>query len=500
MWWWQNVILNTAINPAVPSDFVTGSEASPAQFEAPDDHTLVITFADPNPLFLERTSFTQPFVPSHYMQQFHADFAEDAAALEAQVQESGFETWDQYFLDRDSWFLNPERPSINPWLAMNPLSEELFLLERNPYCWQVDEAGNQLPYIDRVTHRLFSGSELLDLWLINGEIDFQARHVSLGNYTLYKENEANGDYQVYPGLSDDHTCITPNMTTREPRVREFFQTRDVRIALSLAVDRVELNELIFDGLAEPRQYSPLRESPQYYEKQATAYIEYDPERANELLDGAGYAERDAEGFRLWKDGSGETLSFVVEGTAQPGSPDEDGVQLILRYFADVGVKASYRGVERTLYEEHWGSNNIECAYWGSGRSLVPIVDAAFFLGTGLDRPWGVAWGMWRLDPTDPNAEEPPQDHWIRQIWAIWDQIAVEPDPQQQTQLFYQILDIWAEELPQIGYLGEKPWPIIVKNGLRNLRKDYRFPLSNPTKHEHLIPTQTYFWEDPENHS
>ena len=97
-------------------------------------------------------------------------------------------------------------------------------------------------------------------------------------------------------------------------MREFFNDRNVRIALSLAVDRDELNELIYDGLLTPRQYSPLAMSPNYYAKLANAYIEYDPDKANRLLDEAGYTEKDADGFRLWKDGSGETLSFVIEGT------------------------------------------------------------------------------------------------------------------------------------------------------------------------------------------
>jgi peptide/nickel transport system substrate-binding protein len=498
-WWYENELLNTSITPSPGDTWWTGTERTMVQLEVVDDYTVKFKFADPFPLFVYRVAriTPPPYTPAHYMSQFHMDTTADAAALEAKYKEAGFESWDQYYIDRNYWYLNPERPSVGPWLSKNPLSEELFLMERNPYFMGVDPDGKQLPYIDTVTHRLFEQDDVFNLWIVNGEIDFQNRHVQIGNFTLYKENEEAGDYQVFVGSSASHEAIQLNHTTKNERLRAFFQNRDVRIALSIAVDRVAINELIYDGLLTPRQYSPLSSSPQFYEPLSNAHIEYDPERANSLLDAAGYAEKDAEGFRLWNDGSGEAISFIIEGTAAAGSPSEDTVQQVIQYYAEVGVKASYRAVERSLYEEHWGANEIEAAWWGGDRTVVPIVAPWIFLGTMIDRPWADAWGKWRTDPTDPNAEEPPQGHWIWTIWQTWDQIAAEPDAAKRDELFRQILDIWAEELPMIGYLGEQPALIIVKNGFRNYRTG--MPMDDTTGDEHLLNTETYFWEDPENH-
>jgi peptide/nickel transport system substrate-binding protein len=114
----------------------------------------------------------------------------------------------------------------------------------------------------------------------------------------------------------------------------------VRIAISYAMNRDEVNELIYNGLLTPRQYSPLSVSPNYYPKLSDAYIEYDPDKANELLDAAGYDKRDADGFRLWKDGSGP-ISFIIEGTAEPGSAGEDEALLMVKYLGEVGIKAAY---------------------------------------------------------------------------------------------------------------------------------------------------------------
>ena len=501
-WWQENVMLNKDITPAVGRNWVTGSERTPMTMDFPDKHTVVFSFAHPNPMFLDRVApLTRDlFMPHHYAGQFHMETTDDKEALEAAVDDSGFDTWTALFADRTWWYLNPELPSLFSFTAKNPLSEELFLMERNPYFWQVDSNGNQLPYIDTIRHRLFDTNDVFDLRIINGDVDFQQRHVSAANFTLYKESEDDGGYRVQLGAGDQHVCLTPNQTVKKPRLREFFQNRDVRIAMSIAVDRDTLNELAFEGLYTPRQYSPLEQSPQSYPKQANAHIEYDPDRANQLLDDAGYADKDSDGFRVYPDGSGETISFVVEGTAQQGSPDEDAVQIIIGYLEEVGIKATYKGIERSLYEEHWGANEIDAAFWGSGRSLLPLVDPAFFLGTGLDRPWGEAWGRWRLDPSHPAAEEPPPDHWIVKMWNLWDEILVEPDGARRHELFLQILDVWAEELPQIGYLGQIPNPLIVLNGLRGIDPEYVYPLSNPTSHGGLVQVHTFYWDDPASQS
>ncbi|MDE0142536.1 MAG: ABC transporter substrate-binding protein [Caldilineaceae bacterium] len=500
-WWWEEDETNTTISPSIGGTWVSGAERTPMELEIVDDSTVTFKFPLPNPLYVFRLGrqTRNLYLPGHYLKQFHMDLTDDQDKLQAQVEEAGFNSWEEYYTDRRWWYLNPDLPSIGPWISKNELSNELFLMERNPYFFGVDSDGRQLPYVDDVTHRLFETNDVFDLRIINGEIDFQARHVNIGNFTLYKENEEAGDYQVFLGSASGHSAIQLNLSTKNERLAEFFNIRDVRIALSVAVDRVALNELVWDGLMTPRQYSPLESSAQAYPKQANAWIEYDPDTANQLLDDAGYAEKDSDGFRLFNDGSGDTLSFVIEGTAQPGTTSEDTVQEVIKYFAAVGVKAAYKGFERSLYEEHHGANEIEAAWWGGDRTVVPLVNPTIWTCEQPDRPWAAGWAHWRNSGgTSPAGVEPPAGHWVWTIWEIWDAIKIEPDPDKQTAMFHQILDIWAEELPMIGYLGERPAPIIVKNGVRNYLPG--FPLDDTTGDEHLLHTETYFWEDADSMS
>jgi len=496
-WFWENELKNPELTAAPPRNWATGNPLVLAELEAPDDYTVVFKFAEPNPLFVYRPSRSQPFTPGHYLEQFHPAFA-DKDALDKQVKELGLNAWTDLYDKMADWAANPARPCAGPWTAENELGAELFVMVRNPYFWETDSDGQQLPYVDKIQHRLFEQVDVFNMWIINGEIDFQRRKVNIGNYTLFKENEANGDYQIHLSPQASHLALHMNMTTKKQKLRQIFQDRRFRIAVSYAINREEINELVFDGMCTPRQYSPDEGSPQYYPKLSNAYIEYDPAKANALLDEMGLTERDAEGFRKYNDGSGEIISFIFEQDDQPGSPNEDAAQMVSRNLADVGIKATYKYFERSLKTQHYEVNEVEAGWAGGDRSILPIVTPWIFLGTQSDRQWALAWGLWRnSNGTDPNGEEPPKDHWIWKIWEYGDQMNVEVDDQKRNEIFWKICDIWVEELPCVGVLGMFPSPCIKKTTFRNWLAG--LPSDDLLRDECLQNPQTYFWEDPENH-
>jgi len=501
-WFYDNFVKNEELNPSPWSKYTTRDEEGNkvlCELETPDDYTVVLTFVHPNPMFMYggTRDIRGFFTPGHHMAQFHQELAEDKDALQAAIDEAGFGSWTELYDDRNWWYLNKEKPLVTPWLAKNSLAEELFLMERNPYYFAVDPDGNQLPYLDTVSHRLFETPEVFNLWIVNGEVDFQNRHVAMANFTLFKESEESGDYQCFIGNGASHTAFQLNLATKDDQLREFFNDRNVRLGISYAMNRDELNELVYDGLLTPRQYSPLELSPNFYPKLSDAHIAYDVAKANQYLDDAGYTEKDGDGFRTFK--SGDPLSFIIEGTAEAGTAGEDAAQLIAKYLADVGIKATYKYFERSLYTEHFSANEIEAAFWGGDRTVVPLAPGApIFRGTMIDRPWAAGYGLWfNSNGTDPNGVEPPAGHFIWDIWDVWAKIEKEPDPDKQNSLFEQILDIWAEEIPMVGLLGAEPRLIIVKNGFRNYLPG--MPIDDTTGDEHLLQTETYFWENPEEH-
>lgn len=491
MWWWEKRQNNKEITPNLSSNWVTGSKKTPMVQTAPDDYTVVIQFADPNPLFIYTVAMNEMWEPADYMTQWHTDTAEDKAKIDDEIKAKGLTTWVDLYVDKSSWRTNPDVPQIAAWYASNSLADELHVCKRNPYYWQVDEDGNQLPYCDELTHRLFETVDVFNMWILNGEIDYQGRHVELSNYTLFRSGEEKGGYLVHTANNDATQIMCINQTVKKPQLREFLGNANCRKAMSLAINREEIVELIYDGLTTPRQYSPSNASPQYYQKLSDAYIEYDPATANEMLDAEGYTERDAEGYRLYKDKSGP-ITFTLEDNSQPFADEMD---MISKYLADVGIKMPIKIFERSLVEEHCAANDIDARFTLASRAALPLVDPAFFIGRAGDKSFGYAWTLWYNSPDNPNAEEPPEDGLAKQMWAIWDKIKVEPDTSKHTAMFHEILDLHYEYLPYIGISGEQPALIIMKKNLKNLPIDFHMPWSNPIQHDGFIPLQTFFWEE-----
>lgn len=510
-YWFQYELGNKKLTPGVQTAWAD-PDKTPVKFTAVDKYTATWTYTKPKPMFIYNmtrggngnvpTTFpNSPVTPSHYLKQFHEDLATDKAALDAEVKKRGFPDWQTYYVQyARSWTANPDKPSIGAWISKNDHTQEIFRMERNPYFWAVDSAGNQLPYIDTVTHRLYAASapDVLTLRVTSGEIDMQYRLLQLNNLPVYKAGEAKGDYKVVLGVNASHVVLTTNMTTKNKPLAEFFSNRSARIAMSLAVNRDNMNQLVYNGLNTPRQYSPMKASPQYYEKLSTAYIKYDPATANKMLDDAGYSKKGADGIRLYRDGSGP-ISFTIESITATGTADSDAANLVIKDLGAVGIKAGYKFVERALFTTHYQANDIEASWFGGDRTFLPIVpEAIIFRGTQIDRPWIGAYGLWYANPNDPNGVKPPADHFVNQIWKIWDEeVSVEPDAAKQTAAFKKILDIWATEIPMPGFLGELPAVTIVKNGFKGYPPG--MPNDDTGGDEHFCQSETYYWDDPSKH-
>ncbi len=497
----EDYTLNTDLTPVVSqywSSDVEG-ERMPVQFSAPDDFTVKYKFQLPKALLPYSGNFVLniPALPAHYMKQFHADFA-DKDALDKLVADNELDDWTQLFFDMNRWHYNVERPTHQPWIPQNSWTDEMVIALRNPFFWEVDTAGNQLPYIDKCTFRAFTDSQVAIMWATNGEIDCQTRHIgAFTNYTVFKESENVGDYEVQVWKRSALRGAFFNMTAKDQRIRELFQQDDFRKAVSYAVNREEMRELIYEGFGTDKQYTPPEESPLYYEKLATAYLEYDPDKANALIDGLGYSERDAEGYRLWKDGSGERVSWMTTGTA--AQMDDEGL-LLVDYMKAIGFEMTYKGMDRALSIEIHNNNDVHCdAPAVMDYNLVPLAEPRMWVRGWTTKPWAVAWQAWYDDPTSPIAEKPPDGHWIWDIWDIWDELQKTPDDEGQQQLFWQILDIWYEHLPAVGFFGDLPICVIVKNGFKGIKGGYLFDCCS-TIYEYIIDNATWYWDEPEKHT
>ena len=224
------------------------------KLERVDDHTVRLTFSRAYPSVLNilgteaRRYHEVPFLPSHFLAQFHVDHNPEAADL---AKAEGHESWAQLFLSK--WpvdvqqRMDPAIPTIDPWtmVEVDELGNKFF--ERNPYYWKVDTAGNHLPYIDTQDRLLHENLEAVTSKIIAGELDYALQFTTMDNFPLYKQHEERGNYRTnlwYDGRGNVMLAIRPNLNHRDPVMRELFQELRFREALSISLDRDEINEVI----------------------------------------------------------------------------------------------------------------------------------------------------------------------------------------------------------------------------------------------------------------
>lgn len=472
-----------------------GNEFKPSTLTVVDKHTFKIKYAAPYPLLpisIAKLGDGMFERPAHYLKKYHPKYASPDDIQKAVVEKkvgSPAELWGKAGDMQGPiafWFINPDLPTIRNWKMVSVVPAEPIVAERNPYYWQVDTEGNQLPYIDKVEHALFENNDVLNLKIAGGQVDMQGRHLSVGSYTFYKENEAKGKYRVMRWRSASTDAYFPNQNAPDPVLAKLFSTPEFRQAMSVAIDRAAINDLVWNGLGKPRQYAPIAGSPEFDGEMEKAWAEYDAKKANDLLDKLGLT-KNPDGTRKRPDG--KVLEVTVEHTSVAGSPDDDAHQQVKKYWEAVGIKTNMKYVERSLYEQHVQNSEIEIGYWGFDRCSVVKADPGRWTGVIDDGPWAPSYGHWYSGATGKK-EEPPADHPIREIWKLWEQTQVEPDEAKRNALFQQLIAVHRRAPVAIGTVGEKVAPYVVANNFRNFTEG--FMADDTLRDEGLVNPQQFF--------
>ncbi|MFH1730203.1 MAG: ABC transporter substrate-binding protein [Planctomycetota bacterium] len=410
-------------------------------------------------------SLAGAYAPAHYLKQFHRKYVSEQE-LKKKVKEAGLDNWVQLLKQRSAADLNRNLPVVGPWKMVEPITGQLFTLERNPYYWAVDPEGNQLPYIDRITMHLTQNLEVLNLRAIRGDIDMQHRHIQLAKVPVLKQNADQGNYRVlfWRSQSGSACGIFLNQTYEaDPEVGRWFRNKDFRIALSHGVDREAINELVFLGTGTPRAFLCAPDSPYYpgpeYEN---LYATLDPKKANAVLDRIGLAKKDGEGFRLRSDGKGPlVLTVAVTGDAffdYPGA-----AELLAEQWAKIGLKIHVSVEERSVSGARGVANEQQITLWETGASDAPFFTAP--VGTGC--AYAPMIGAW-YDSGGEKGVEPTGI--FRQMLDLYEKSLVLP-PEQRIELGRKLWGLHAENLFVIGTVGRSPafnGVVVVKNNFRNV--------------------------------
>lgn len=462
MFWYEDVLQNPELTPVVSVDFRRGGEV--VKLEKLDDYAVRFRFKEPHGLFLQMmaSGLSYPLVgyPAHYLKQFHAAYV-PKEQLEARAKARGFHFWYQLFGERRDW-RNPECPRLWAWLIKDPAAVPI-TFERNPYYWKVDPEGRQLPYLDRVSFGIFD-VETINLKAINGEAGMQSRHMDFANYPLFMENRRRGRYRVLHWVSAGGSVmqLAPNLNQKTDAVlREVFGDPRFRIALSHAIDRAAINEVCYFAIGKPRQLCPPVASPYYAPDYERAHIEYDPARANALLDEMGLNRRNGDGVRLRPDG--RPFSIFIETTSMTGNAKM--LEMVAHDWTAVGVKTEVKVTARQLYYARKAALLHHVGVWWPADELVPLIDPRWFLPFSPESIHAIGYARWFTSGGKAGVE--PQGD-IRRCIELYREIQRTPDEGEHRRLFREIIELNRKNLWVIGTIGEVPTLVIASDRMRNV--------------------------------
>jgi peptide/nickel transport system substrate-binding protein len=427
MFWYEDVYKNPDLNPTKSSYLsINGKEGKIVKV---DDLTVRFEFPDPYPLFLEILGssinvFAGPaiqgknglggYLPKHYLKQFHPKHVSQAD-LDKRVQDAKVDNWVNLFKLRASWHVNPDLPVMTPWKTTTPANTPTWTLDRNPYYFGVDTDGNQLPYIDKIVMTLAENLEVLNLRAIAGEYDMQARHLDIAKLPLFLQNQQKGDYKlsIDPAQHGADGAFRINLSyDKDPEIAKWLTNRDFRRALSLGINRDQINETIFLGIGTPgsavaSEDNPFNPGPEYRKLWST----HDPKQANEMLDKIGLDKKDSEGYRLRTDNSGR-LRIEVSTIGAAFIQFTKIAEMVREHWKAIGIQADIAEQERSLSTRRIEANETQIHVWQNDGSdelyLYPQNQFPFVTGSSVGpefAKWFSSGGKQGREPADPNIKK-----------------------------------------------------------------------------------------------
>jgi peptide/nickel transport system substrate-binding protein len=465
---WEDVLTDKDMERGgLDAVFLAGGK--PPKFEVIDPLTVRYTWETPNPLFLPALAGARPldiYSASAYLKQFHAKYA-DAEKLAADVAKEQVKDWVALQIRKSRSYRpeNPDLPTLQPWINMTAPPSNRFVFQRNPYYHRVDQNGVQLPYVDQLVLNI-AESSIIAAKTGSGESDLQERYLSFTDYTFLKEGEKRNDYSVrlWTVGRGSAVALFPNLNATDASWRDVFRDVRFRRALSMGIDRTQINQVLFAGLAKESASTVIPGSPLFRDELGAAYAEFDPEAANALLDEIGL-KRSPAGTRLLPDG--RPMDLIIESTGE-SSLEADVLELVTTNWADLGIKVFTRTSQRDIFRSRVAAGSTLMSVWAGVDNGAPTADFSPQEFVPTD-PYQLQWPMWgTYVSTNGSAGEkidyPPAEKLV-DLYQHW---LVAEDDSQKRKIWDEILDINAQEVFSIGIVTATLVPVVVSNNLMNV--------------------------------
>ncbi|MEK8128713.1 ABC transporter substrate-binding protein [Paenibacillus filicis] len=468
IFYWEHMLVKETFGKALYDcyysvDPVTGEKAR-AEVTKLDDYTVQVKFKHPSVMFLERMAIDNKwfFAPAHYYKTILPEFIGEEKALEV-AKQYGFKDTKTLGINTGYYYwLYSQRPTLRPWVPKNDPNSDRFISERNPYYFKTDKEGQQLPYIDRIVQTKIQDKSHKLVEALAGNVEVSS--FDFADFTVLKENEKKGNYRVIPWSTPSwsSTGVELNQTTEDPKLRALFQDIRFREALSVAVDRKEVSEIITNGIGEPAQASVPKGLPNFQEGWDKQWTAFDRDKSAKLFDEIGLKWDAAHKYRTFADGSDLSMVIYQEKIAD----NEKFIELLRKYYEQVGIKTDVKIVDQGSFFDLKYANKIPVSV-----KTVNLVNVAYrpdeLVPLRVITPW---FGHYGLYTSSKGKEGVKPEGDVAELLANWDKIKAAKTKDEINKWSNEIIKLHQKNQWVIGYTSPTPVLVVAKNNVRNVPK------------------------------
>ncbi|MGG5575338.1 ABC transporter substrate-binding protein [Vibrio diazotrophicus] len=444
---------DTVLEPRIPSFSSQNALGEGAKLEVVDDYTIRWHFASPNQ---NQALYNMSFMtfcpgPAHILKPLHPKYNDQAT----------FESFNNALPANQVPVV-----TMGPWVPVDYKDDQIVVLRRNPYYWKVDEAGNQLPYIDEMHFKLATW-ESRTLETMSGQADFS----NMENPPLYIETLrklANPDSPTKAMFGPRNLAFQIQMNfnptlsvtdEREAAIRQLNRDLKFRKAISHSVDRKSLGQALVKGPFAAEYAGGLHPETTFYNKDDVVYFPYNPQLANQYLDDLGLKDTDGNGIRNFPADTAEGADVEIVLNTGNGTSDTVFNENLVSMMADVGIKLIPRILDGIQGDSARDSADFD---WRLNRSdkelIVPMQRISLLAPVSKSGPY---WH--RGTENNPQVLLPFEE----QLVEIAHKIVLENDPVKQNQLVRELNRITTENIYHVGLVAY-PGALLVNKRIKNV--------------------------------
>ncbi|MGR5145476.1 ABC transporter substrate-binding protein [Photobacterium alginatilyticum] len=327
-------------------------------------------------------------------------------------------------------FTNPNPIGSGPMTTIKYVKSQQMELCRNPHYYIENR-----PYLDCLTYRSYNDNSQIQPALMKGEIEWGSNFIADIDNTFVAADPKNNHYW-YPANDAIHLYVN---TKEKP-----FDDLKVRKALSMALDREAIVDIAAYGYPTPNfNAGGIGELYSTHISQGVtdkykALTQYNPDKAKQLLDAAGYKDLNGDGFRDMSDG--KTIEFDIE-VVNGWTDWIQVVQMVTEYYEEIGIKANVKTVDWAVYDKSLKDSEYKMSINWSMVATNPILAYQEYFSTSrIGKTWHAGHGV----------NSPDIDNLI-------DSFGKTKAPAEQKKILDELQVFTAENLPFIPLFSNPTW-------------------------------------------